>query len=53
MAIQISPNAGPGPLRLMLALYDHDTPNLAREPIALPNGEAAPQYVSDAIPMAP
>jgi hypothetical protein len=53
MAIQIPPNAGPGPLRLMLALYDHDTPNLAREPIALPNGEAAPQYVSDAIPMAP
>jgi hypothetical protein len=49
MLIQIPPNAGPGPLHLMLALYDHNTPDLARQTITLPNGERAAQFESDAI----
>ena len=52
MMIQIPANAGSTPLHLMLALYDHDTPDLAHEQITLPNGERAAQFVSDAIPIA-
>ena len=52
MLVHIPPDAGPGPLHLMLALYDHNTPDLARQTITLPNGERATQFESDAIPMA-
>ncbi|HEX7103209.1 MAG TPA: hypothetical protein VF201_11245 [Nitrolancea sp.] len=53
MIIRIPPGAAPGALHLMLALYDHNTPDLARQTIGLPNGQSAPQYVSAAIPIAP
>jgi hypothetical protein len=53
MLIQIPRDTPAGPLHLMLALYDHDTPDLKREPIGLPNGEQAPQFETGAIPIEP
>jgi hypothetical protein len=51
LLVQIPANAGSGPLRLMLALYDHASPDLARTTIELPNGQTAPQFVSDPLPL--
>ena len=50
--IQIPADAGPGRVHLMLGLYDHETPDLARQAIGLPNGEQAAQFVSDTIAVA-
>jgi hypothetical protein len=52
LLVQIPADAGPGPFRLMIALYDHSTPDLARETIELPNGQTAPQFVSEPLPFA-
>jgi hypothetical protein len=47
------PSGATGPLHLMLALYDHNTPDLARQTITLSTGAQAQQFVSDTIPLAP
>ena len=51
LVIQIPADAGTGPFRVLLALYDHSAPDLARQTIELPNGQTAPQFISEPLPV--